>query len=135
MGKDKEKDYKFSEQVARDQLEIFIDFYEISDKDLTSMERTTEKMVEHIRKARVDIKMDGDELKVKQTLKSGTMLNYSELRGRHKIAMKKKEELDIHGRMYALMGAICGDGERAIQELKGVDLSVVECLGGLFLLV
>lgn len=132
-----------SEDSARAQLDLFLDFYEISLEDIKNteakmgMENTIEKIAKTIRKGRLEITEEGDNLKVVQTLKrppgETKTIEYSIVAGRHKITMKDKGKDDHYGRLYAMMGGISGLGEKAIVSLDGVDMSLVECLGALYL--
>jgi hypothetical protein len=92
------------------------------------------KLIKSIMKGRLEIKED-EGLKVKQSLRSGETLEYSELCGKHKLAMKGKKDGDHFGRIYAILGSVTKAGEAAISKLTGVDMSVAECLGFLFLQV
>lgn len=132
-----------SEDSARIQVNAFLSFYEISPEDIKNTEAkngldsTVEKLVKAIRAGHLEIREEKDELKVIQTLKrpmgESKTIEYAELSGKHKVAMKDKSANDFHGRIYAMMGSISGIGETGITALKGVDVSIVECLGALFL--
>jgi len=135
---------KISRESAEAQFEIFCDYYDFDpetdipeeDAQRAAFEATIEKVIKAIRKGRLEI-IDGDPLQIIQHLKKPqgdiSTIEYSELTGRHKLAMKDKKGTDNYGRCYALCGAMSGMGETAICKLKGADLSVVECLGLLFL--
>lgn len=128
-----------SEDSAAAQLDRLIDYYEIELDDLPpaskdSIDATMKKLVKFIRKGRLEINLE-DGIQCIQTLRDGkTKIIYKELCGKAKIAMGSKIETDHHGRLFALLGAL-SDGETAVTQLKGPDLSLAECLGGLFLLV
>jgi hypothetical protein len=47
--------------------------------------------------------------------------------------MKTAEEGDTFGKIYSMMGSLSNLSGTKISELKGVDISVIECLGLLFL--
>lgn len=132
-------EYKLSEESASAILDKLIEYYEIDLDDLPSaskdsIDATMKKLVKFIRKGRLEINTE-DGIQCIQTLRDGkTKITYKELCGKAKIAMGSKKETDHHGRLFALLGAL-SDGETTIAQLKGPDLSLVECLGGLFLLV
>jgi plasmid stabilization system protein ParE len=137
---DKEK-YKISSQNARIQLEKMFDYYEIDideieDKELKrAIKGGYERLVKAIRLGRLEINLE-DGIKIIQTTRnSGTKITYREIDGVAKSAMAGKEEKDYYGKSYALMGSLCDLGEAAIKKLKGVDLSLVEVLGMIFLSV
>jgi hypothetical protein len=139
----KEDKYKLSEESARKTFDEFIDYYEIDPEDIketeakNGLERVVEKMIKYIRLGRVEIKIEKEGMKVIQHLKRppGEMkeIEYGEISGRNKTQMKDKNPNDFHGRLYAMMGSLSGLGEKAMLDLKGVDLALVECLGALFL--
>ena len=94
------------------------------------------RLLKAVRKGRLEIKEGGQ---VVQTLANppGDMatITYGELTGKAKLEIDKKGAAEHHGRMYALLGALSGLGDRAISSLRGIDLSVAECLGLVFMLV
>jgi len=139
QSKSKEK-YPLSQETAEAVLDKLIEYYEIDLDDLpieskSGIEAVMKKMVKFIRMGRLEIKTE-DGIQCIQTLRnSETTLTYGELTGKAKTAMGTKEMNDTHGRLFALLGVLCGSGEAVILKLKGPDLSLAECLGGLFLLV
>ena len=132
-----------SEENAREQVQVFLDYYEISLEDIKNTEAkngldsTLDKLTKQIMLGKLEVREDGGEIKVTQHLKKplgeSKEIEYHELSGKHKVAMKDKGEKDFYGRIYAMMGSVSGLGETAIVSLKGTDLSVVECLGALYL--
>ena len=130
---------KLSEDSAQEQLNRLLDYYEIDFDDIPSdqaksFEMIGKKLVKFIRQGRLEIKTE-DGIQCIQTLRNGTtIITYKELNGKAKTAMGTKSAEDGNGRIYALMGAL-SDGETMITELKGPDLSLVECLGAVFLAV
>ena len=141
-----------SEESAREQLGMFFDYYEIDPANVGGgensqeiFESTVDRMVDAIRKGRVEIKENDDGLIVVQTLKkikkvkdgeaTVSVLEYKEISGAAKDAMKHKKETDHYGRIHAMLGYLSGAGEAAIKSLRGVDMSVSECIGVLFLKV
>ena len=132
-------EYKISEEAARVQLDELYDYYEIDIVGLPKAQKqATEaagrKLLKAIRIGRVEINLDEDSvIRVKQNIRNGEPLIYREIDGKAKVAMSGKDEGDAYGRAYALMGSLCGLGETAIISLKSHDLSVVECLGMVFL--
>lgn len=131
--------YKLSTESAEAELDKLLEYYEIDIDDLppesiSGIEAVLKKMVKFIRLGRLEIKTE-DGIQCIQTLRdSETAITYKELTGKAKTAMGTKETTDQHGRIFALLGAL-SDGEAVILKLKGPDLSLAECLGGLFLLV
>ena len=140
----KSADYILSNEVAQEQLDLMLDFYDI-DPEENSIDEAQEKGVKTafvklrkaIRLGVIEIKETDGKLQVKQNFYKDKekSIEYKTLTGQAKIGMGKKGDKDFHGRMYALLGYLSGLGERAILNLEGKDLSVAECLGMLFLVV
>ena len=130
---------KLSEESAQEQLNQLLDYYEIDFTDIPTDQKNAfdmigKKLVKFIRQGRLEIKIE-DGIQCIQTLRNGTTtIEYKELSGKAKSAMGTKSAEDGNGRIYALMGAL-SDGEAAIIQLKGPDLSLAECLGAVFLAV
>jgi hypothetical protein len=139
-----------SEELAEEQLELLFDYYDLDIDDYSDIEIdgsrpdvalkvSKKKLIKSIRKGRLEISSDSDNgLSVVQKLvgkyKDRTELKYKPLTGRAKTEQSKFKGDDHHGRMYAMLGVMCGQGASAILSLEGPDLSTAECLGGLFLL-
>jgi len=129
-----------SEEAARDQLNLFTEYYDIEledipEKQVEAYEASVNRIIKGIRKGKIEIK-DDDGIKIIQTVgKEGAdqTLVYGEISGRTKLAMAKKSETDGYGRIYALCGSLTGSGEGGILKLKGADLGLCECIGALFL--
>lgn len=132
-------DYKISEEAAREQLDALYGYYEIDFNDMPkalgeALKATDRKLVKAVRLGRIEVGTDDKGvIQVTQTTRNGEKLTYREIDGNAKIAMGGKDENDAYGKAYALMGSLSGVGEAGIQQLKSHDLSVVECLGTVFL--
>lgn len=140
--------YKISEQVAMEQLDGLMDYYDLDLNDIKNsaqrdaVESAYNRLVKAVRKGNLEFSPEATKdknIKIVQHLKkpigeSGT-IEYRELDGKAKVAMKDKSDTDYYGRIYSLLGSLSGLGETAITGLKGSDLSVAECLGVLFLQV
>lgn len=129
---------KLSEESAQEQLDSFMQHYDI---DLADMPKEQSEAINgalnRIKRAIRGGKLEIDGPIVKQTLTSATgevsEIIYNELSGQAKIAMSGKGVNDQYGRIYALLGSLSKLGEGAIVKLKGADLSIAECVGLLFL--
>lgn len=137
-------DYKLSEESAKMVLQQFLDYYEIDREDMPedqaqAFDVACGKVIKAIRMGRLEVMESGAGLVVKQHLrnppKDVDVIEYTEISGKAKLAMKNKTNTDNYGKIYSLMGSLSGLGETAIVGLKAVDLSLVECLGVLFLAV
>lgn len=127
-----------SEKVAIAQVQVLYDYYDIDIEEATGDQKTAlqnanQRLIKAICKGRLTIE-DKDGLKVTQVAKNGDKLEYKEISGRAKLAMKAGDN-ENHRRMYQLLGFLSGVGDSGIAKLTGYDLSIAECLGLLFLYV
>lgn len=131
--------YKLGKDAARAQLDMLyayyeIDFDELPEKLSVALKATDLKLLKSVRLGRIEIGVDSNNvIKVVQNIRSGEQLVYREIDGKAKVAMGNKDENDSYGKAYALMGSLCGIGEAGVTQMKSHDLSVVECLGTVFL--
>lgn len=135
--------YKLSADTAKAELEKLFDYYEL---DIDEIEDETmrnairqgyERLVKAVRLGRLEIGADDKNgIQVMQTLRrGGDPIIYREIDGNAKTAMAGKKTDDHYGKAYALLGSLSNLGETAIKNLKGVDLSLAEVLGLIFLSV
>ena len=147
------KKVTISEESARAQLDVFFDYYEIDAENVgggenaqDAFDSTVDRLVDAIKKGRVEIEEAEGGLVVRQTCKnraktgtqdasSAAVIEYKEISGAAKDAMKHKKESDNYGKIHAMLGYLSGLGENAIKGLRGVDMSISECIGVLFLKV
>jgi plasmid stabilization system protein ParE len=133
-------DYKFDKKAAHETIKKMLDYYEIDideieDKDLKrAIKQGYDRLIKAARLGRLSVKLE-DGIKIIQTLKNGESIEYREIDGVAKTEMAGKQADDHYGKSYALMGSLSGLGEGAIKQLKGVDLSLAEVLGLIFLSV
>jgi len=130
---------KISKETAEKQVAALLDYYELEasalNDDLSAaLDMSRDKLIRAVMKGRLEI-VEEDGIKITQHTRSGERLEYSELSGRSKIAMGKKSSGDNYGKIYALCGHMTGLGEAGICKLKGLDLSLCEALGSIFLIV
>ena len=136
-------DKKLSEESAREQADLLLDYYDIDiedrfkDEELrTSFEATVDTLVSHIRKGRIVITLSDGDLQVTQNLKfvkegDATTISYAVLSVRHKQQSDMAKE-KRYTRLVVLMGSVSGLGEKGLSKLKGSDMSAMECLGAVF---
>jgi len=139
-------DKKLSKENAQKQLNTLLEYYDLDLDDISdetvykAIESSCNKLLKAIRKGRIEIKEENETINVYQHLKKPvsegkTTIVYKEIDGRSKIAMKDNSETDYHGKIYSFLGGLSGEGADVIMVLKGVDISIAECLGALFLQV
>lgn len=132
------QEVQISRETAEREFQKIVDYYEIEEFDREDQQdlfdQSKSKLVKAIQKNRLKID-DENGLKITQTTKSGENLEYREIDGRAKQAMSKAKEGDHAGKMYAMLGSLCGGGPDLIMKLKGPDLSTAESLGAVFLSV
>lgn len=129
------KEFLLTEDDARVQIDAFLDFYDFDPEDISesktrsNVEQSIKSLVKQIRRGRVELSENGTAV---QTLESGQTLSYKSLGGENKSAMKGDPE-DFYGRLYSLIGSLTGVGQTAIKKLVGIDLSIAESIGVVFL--
>jgi hypothetical protein len=141
--KKKKSKNRISEDVAADQVDMLLDYYDLTEDDIAEAEKNSgmsdilRKLKSFVRKGRLSIELVADEPKVTMHLKKpqGDIESFpiAIVGGRSKVAMKDKAATDYYGRIYAMMGVLTGFGEDAMREMKGPDLSCLETLGMVFL--
>jgi hypothetical protein len=135
---------KISKESAEEHFKIFLDYYEIDldeedDDEVRSANKSIKKkIVKAIQLGRIEFKEENDTLNVYQHLKHSIQgiespLVYKEPTGYSKIAMKESGKEDQYGKLYHLLGGMCGHGKAPFLKMRGKDLSVAESLGLLFL--
>lgn len=135
-----EGNFKLSRESAEEQFNIFLDYYDIDPDDWAdnlqdAFKSAKNRLIRAIMRGLVSIEA-GDPIRVTQYLSKkpdADPILYAEMSGKAKVAMKGKDETDTFGKIYALTGSLTGLGETAITTLKGVDMSIAESLGLLFL--
>ncbi|MCK5603578.1 hypothetical protein KAR91_16960 [Candidatus Pacearchaeota archaeon] len=136
---------EISKENANTQIDMFKDYYEVEYADienqaaLENLKSSENKVRRMIMKGRVEIKEEGGELVVIQKLKKAvgdlTSVTYKEISGKAKIRLKERDDNDGYGKIYSLMGGLCGETDAVMQNFKGVDMSTMEVIGALFLAV
>lgn len=135
-------DYVVSEEVAIDQVNELLEYYDIDPSGLSGGDEEVsdafEKALDHVcrafRTGALSIEQDKDGFpRVIQTLSDGsTSLNYGEVSAKAKIVMEKFSSTAGYSRIYAFMGSLTGVGKAGIEKLGPRDLAVVEVLGTVF---
>ena len=143
--KAKEDKYKFSEEVAKDQMQEFMDYYDIDKDDIVvdqgpeALDTIYNRLVRAIRTGNLEITFSGEGISVIQHLKfppgDVSKIEYGELTGKNKLAMDKINDGKGVERIHALMASLSGLPGEAMAKLKGSDLSIMERLATLFMVV
>jgi hypothetical protein len=129
---------KISEESAQAQILSLLEFYQIDVETMgpdqkKAVDTSLAKVTAFVRQGMVDIQAP----KVIQHLRTPpgavSAIEYGEVTGKNMVAMDGRSTDDIYGRIYALLGSVSGLGEDAFRALKGIDLSVAENLGMLFI--
>jgi hypothetical protein len=127
-------EYKLSEDVATAEIDELLDHYQI---DAADVEQVRAKLIRFCRLGLVENVKDGAEFKVRQNFlyPPGEVkaVTYAEVHGKHKIAMDEHKATAAYTRIYSLMASLSGLPIDAFKDLKSVDISVVECLGAVFI--
>lgn len=132
---------KLSRDVAQEQIDALSEFYGIFPEDMPDEAQSlVEASLKSVRRAvmdcRLEIKINGKEISIEQHLDDPPKglpnpLLYGKVDGHCKIGMKDK--MSTYEKVYALLGALSGEGVAGIQKLTGKDLSLAESLGYIFL--
>lgn len=131
----REEEYKLSEESAKEQLDLLLDFYDV---DLFSVDKTGEmketierKLVNAIRQGKLEIENTSEEFLVKQNLRNGKQFVYHELTGMAKVQMERfKGQTE---RLYGLLAILSKKPITEIQKFSGSDVSIAEYLALIFL--
>jgi hypothetical protein len=132
------RDYKISEETAKEQMQLFYDYYDLDieedllDKDAKIAVRSAEKRVLNaIRSGRLEITKE-KELKIVQSIIPGDLkVEYKELDGQCRVEADKQD--GGCSKMLTIAGYLNGLGFEGMKKMKGKNLSTAECLGMLFL--
>lgn len=132
-----------SKQSAADQMKIFLDFYDIDQNDIVieqgpeAIETILNRLIRAISTGNIEIQDNG--AKVVQHLKKPigelSTITYGELSATNKMAMDGLAANKNNAKVLALMGSLAGVPGSALMNIKGVDLSIMERLFTLFMVV
>lgn len=133
--------FVLSEEAAQEQLERILDFYEIDRADLpedqkVAYDSSTKGILKGFRLGRLDIIENDKGFQIKQILRSPpgdiNEIVYGEIGARAKRSMDGIKVDNQYRRMYTFLGSASGLGCKAIESLKGADLSLAESLAIFF---
>ena len=137
-----ETKFKIQDEPAQKQLDILLDYYDIdlddeSEKMREAVKSSISKVKKCIMRGFVEITegKSGPIINHKMQNSEGDQtVTYATMTGNNKLEMDKKEIKESYGRNYALMASLAGMAPDTIRKFKGIDLSIVESLGVIFLL-
>jgi hypothetical protein len=137
----KKEKFKLSEEAARDQMQSLLDSYDIEANDL-EIENGPEwvatvinRLVRAIRAGHVEILDNGQ---VRHNLvhpkADVTTITYRRLNG---IAMKERDKAKggAFEKDCAFMGSLCGSTASGMAKMDPIDISIMQRLGQLFMVV
>lgn len=131
------KNYVLSEEVAREQIMDFLEYYDIDPEqgENNPLEQALQTIEDYIRRGVLEVgRDDASKIKVIHNLSSGNeALEYHEIQAKHKISVDSCKSNAGYTRIYTFMGALSGVGRAGIEKLSAKDLAVVEVLGLVFL--
>lgn len=135
-------EYKLSESSAQKQIDILTNAGVVEIEDITD-EATRNGLLSSlnilkrsVRKGLLEIGISKEgELKIIQNLQKGNgkSIEYKEVTGEAKLIMGKASDENNYEKAYTLLGYLSGLGIDGIKKLKGIDLSIAECLSAVFL--
>ena len=134
---------RLSRSDAQAEMDIFMDFYEITPEDIVldqgeeAVQTVYNRLVSSIQKGHLEITTDDKGIKIVQNLKhppgDSTTIEYGIVSGKNKLAMDNKKK--DYAKMLAFMGSIAGLPSETLKKLKGVDFGTMERLAQLFMVV
>jgi hypothetical protein len=133
------KEYKLSEESAREQMQSLMDSYDINQKDLVvdqgpeAIESIMNRLVRAIRTGQIEVQENGSVLhNLVVTKGEVSSLTYRRADG---IALREasKAKGGADERQVALMASLCNMPVSAIWDLDIRDISIVQRLGTLFM--
>lgn len=132
-----------SEDQAREKLDELLESYDMDvddfDEDQAKALRTsTKKIIRAMKQGRVEIKDDsnGKPVVYHHIVDSSgfnSPICYARVKGAAKTNMKNHKAEDFYGRLYSFMGGLCGVSPAKMLQMESRDLSILECLGQIFL--
>ncbi len=146
MTENNKKKLLISKEMAAEQLEVLMEYYDI-DKDDIEIEEGTEAvqtlmngLVRAIRKGRLEIKVDADnKLVVTQHLQHPPgdidSINYNIVGQKARLAMDRVKSTKEQERMCAFMGSLSGFGSQGVSGLVAADMGTMSRLATLFSMV
>lgn len=142
----KSKNYLISKETAEEQLDAWLDYYNLdperlSDDETEAADAICQRLIIYTRQGKLTFNDDGScshNLKQKEGVKR--QVTYKPLKGIAKTQDKrgKKNESPEAARVrriYSMMASLCNLPIKELLNFEAVDMSIVECVGFLLLIV
>lgn len=135
-------EYKISEESAQKQIDALTDVGLVEIEDITDeatrngLSSSLNVLKRAIMRGLLEVVISKEgELKITQILGKGKgkSIEYREMTGADKLLMGKASDNNPYEKAYTLLGVLSGLGIDGIKKLKGIDLSIAECLSAIFL--
>jgi hypothetical protein len=134
-----ETKYILAKEAAELEVKKIFDYYEIDLEEIEDKEHKKfiqmnyDRLIKAVRLGRLEVKLEKGIQIIQHLRDSQEAVIYVEINGEAKSATAGKDKEDFYGRIYAVQGSLTGVGEAGIKKMKGVDLSLCEVLGAIFL--
>jgi hypothetical protein len=131
--------YVLAKNAAEGVIQSILDYYEIDIDEIEDKEQKKfikqnyDRLVKAARLGRIEVKREKGIQIIQHLRDREEIFTYREIDGEAKAATAGKDKEDFYGRIYAVMGSLSGEGESAVKKMKGVDISLCEVLGAIFL--
>lgn len=146
------KELRLSEESAKAQLELFLDWYGMDYEEMFGSDSTAPEAAKEAVSKRIFKRLRQGYFEVKEEESKGEMtlvvvqhldkpvhgkkeLKYKEIKGSHRSSVKVSQGENETAQMYHFLGAVTGEGKSFFDSLRGVDIGVADMIGYLFLLV
>ena len=126
-----------SKEVATDHVKGLTNYYRVKVDEMGG--EREQKAIEAAIKVLVtstmagDIRIDESNWDIIHMLVTGGQVTYHEFTAKAKVAMGKRSDTDIHGRVYELLGSVSGLGVTPILNDKKKDIEIAEAIAAVFL--
>jgi hypothetical protein len=137
---------KISKEAAQEQVDLFMDLYDIDpdflpENRVSNLKTIEMQNVKNIMRGRVEIKEEDGQAVITQFLTKPIKAGQSEIKqlvyknfgATAKMEMDKVE--GEHAKINALLSSMCNESTVTLQKMKGIDQSVAEMIGSFFMYV
>jgi hypothetical protein len=139
--KEKESEYKLSEEIAETQVQELLEFYDVSvndnaeEKERKAAENNFNELQRYYRMGKLENKRDETlGFCVVQYLENGQTLTYREMKTKDLSAIEGFDENHNISRCKAILGKLCGLGVDVIDKLNTKDRKAAFAIGLVFII-